>query len=104
MSYSLHSFLSLEIFFRHRLRLAAFRKTPAPDGKKLVRHVNYYQLDSPHLAGARIRTASENHEVWFDHGRELGHGNLDNFIAEIVAEDVRRALLLRPAAVKRGEK
>ncbi len=91
--YQLPSMFTLEIFFPHRLRLVAFRGTPRPDGKTLVRHVNYYQMDSPQLCGTPITTADENHEVWLDSGREPGHGNLDNLIAELVAEDVRRAFL-----------
>jgi pimeloyl-ACP methyl ester carboxylesterase len=90
------SILSLELFFPHRLKLAAFRDTPRPDGRSLLRHVNYYQTDSPHLCGAPIPTATENHRVWLDSGREPGHGNLDNLVAELVAEDVRRAFLLEP--------
>jgi pimeloyl-ACP methyl ester carboxylesterase len=91
--YQLPSLFSLEILFPHRLKLAAFRGTPAPDGRRLVRHVNYYQTDSPQLCGAPIPTATENHQVWLDAGREPGHGNLDNIVAELVAEDVRRAFL-----------
>jgi pimeloyl-ACP methyl ester carboxylesterase len=90
----LPSVLSLEIFFRHRLKLAAYKSTPRPDGRRLVRHVNYYQMDSPILCGSPIKTASENHEVWLDSGREPGHGNLDNLVAELVAEDVRRSFLM----------
>ena len=89
----LPSVLSLELVFPHRLKWAAHRGTPEPDGKKLLRHVNYYQLDSPHLCGAPIETATENHEVWLGTGREPGHGNLDNLISELVAEDVRRAFV-----------
>lgn len=89
----LPSVLSFELVFPHRLKFVAYRGTPKPDGKTLLRHVNYYQMDSPHLCGAPIPTATENHEVWLDTGREPGHGNLDNLIAELVAEDVRRAFL-----------
>lgn len=77
--------------FGQRLELAAFKHAPAPDGKKLLKHVNYYQLDSPYLHGGPIPTATENHEVWFDHGKELGHGNLDNFLSDTVATEVLRA-------------
>ncbi len=90
------SILSLEVLFPHRLKLAAFWRTPRPDGRRLLRHVNYYQTDSPHLCGRSIPTATENHRVWLDSGREPGHGNLDNLVAELVAEDVRRAFLLEP--------
>jgi pimeloyl-ACP methyl ester carboxylesterase len=92
--YQIPSILSLEIIFPHRLKLTAFKGTPAPDGQRLIRHVNYYQTDSPSLCGAPIPTATENHRVWLDTGREPGHGNLDNIVAELVAEDVRRAFLL----------
>jgi hypothetical protein len=92
----LPSMLTLEIFFRHRLALTGYARTPVPDGRGLLRHVNYYQQDSPQLCGRPIRTASENHEVWLDRGREPGHGNLDNLVAEFVAEDVRRACLMEP--------
>jgi hypothetical protein len=95
--YQLPSLLSLEIFFRHRLKLVAFRGTPRPDGVRLLRHVNYYQTDSPQLCGAAIASASENHQVWLDRGREPGHGNLDNLVAELVAEDIRRAFLAEGA-------
>jgi pimeloyl-ACP methyl ester carboxylesterase len=95
--YQLPSMFTLEIVFPHRLRLVAFRGTPRPDGKTLVRHINYYQMDSPQLCGTPIATADENHEIWLDSGREPGHGNLDNLIAELVAEDVRRAFLSRSA-------
>ncbi len=91
--YQLPSLLTMEVFFPHRLRLVSFRGTPKPDGTKLVRHVNYYQMDSPQLCGTAISSASENHEIWMDRGREPGHGNLDNLIAELVAEDVRRSFL-----------
>jgi pimeloyl-ACP methyl ester carboxylesterase len=94
--YQLPSILTLEILFPHRLKLTAFRSTPPPDGRRLLRHVNYYQTDSPHLCGAPIATATENHRVLLDSGREPGHGNLDNLVAELVAEDVRRAFLLEP--------
>jgi len=85
------SVLLLEGLFPHRLPLMAFREPPVPDGKRLVRHVNYYQLDSPHLHGYPVETATENHEVWFDRGHEIGHGNLDNYIMSLVVEDVVRA-------------
>jgi hypothetical protein len=87
------SFFSLEWLFGYRLPVMAFRGTPPADGTRIVRHVNYYQLDSPILHGAAIPTATENHEVWLDGGSELGHGNLDNFLIDIIAEDVRRAFL-----------
>lgn len=86
------SMLLLEGVLPHRLPLMAFRNTPAPDGKKLKRHINYYQVDSTHLHGYHIPTATENHEVWFDRGHEIGHGNMDNFIIPLVVEDMRRAL------------
>ena len=73
----------------------AFRDSPAPDRRKILRHVNYYQLDSFACHGAVMPTADENHEVWFDTGSVLGHGNLDNFLIDIVAEDVRRAFLTK---------
>jgi hypothetical protein len=50
-------------------------------------------MDSPSLCGTPIKSADENHEIWLDAGREVGHGNLDNLVAELVAEDVRRAFL-----------
>jgi len=91
--YQLPSLFTLEVFLPHRLRLVAFRGTPRPDGEKLLRHVNYYQMDSPQLCGTAIASASENHEIWLDGGREPGHGNLDNLVAELVAEDIRRCFL-----------
>jgi pimeloyl-ACP methyl ester carboxylesterase len=69
----------------------AFTDTPRADGTKLKRHVNYYQLDSPILRACPIESATENHEVWFDYGGEIGHGNLDNYLMELVSEDIRRA-------------
>jgi len=83
----------LEWLFGHRPPFMAFRGTPEPDGERIVRHVNYYQLDSSMLHGQWIPSASENHEVWFSRGDEIGHGNIDNFIVDLVAEDVRRAFL-----------
>ena len=85
--------LSLEWLLGHRWPAMAFRGGPLVDGERVRRHVNYFQLDSPLLHAAAIPTASENHEVWFSHGAELGHGNLDNFLIDIVAEDVRRSFL-----------
>lgn len=76
-----------------RLPVMAFTGGPLVDGEFVRRHVNYYQIDSPILHGAPVPTATENHEVWFSHGAELGHGNLDNFLIDIVAEDVRRSFL-----------
>jgi hypothetical protein len=37
--------------------------------------------------------ADENHQFHLDAGSEVDHGNLDNLLAEVVAEDVRRSLL-----------
>ncbi|MHC5058248.1 MAG: hypothetical protein ACYTKD_26630 [Planctomycetota bacterium] len=85
--------LSLEWLLGHRWPAMAFRGGPLVDGKRVRRHVNYYQIDSPMLHADAIPTATENHEVWFSHGGELGHGNLDNFLIDTVAEDVRRSFL-----------
>ena len=82
-----------EGLFGARWPVMAFTGGPIVDGERVRRHVNYYQVDSPMLHGAAVPTATENHEVWFSHGSELGHGNLDNFLIDIVAEDVRRAFL-----------
>ena len=91
----LNEFLCLvtlnDVFWR--LPIHSFRAVPPPRGR-LLRHVNYYQMSSMWLRGAPIATASEDHEVWFDTGEELGHGNLDNYLADIVAEDIRRSVLL----------
>jgi hypothetical protein len=86
------SVLTLEILFPHRLCVLALAELPAPDGERYREHVNDYQIDSPHRSGWVIPTATENHEVWFDRGHELGHGNLDNYVAFLVAEDVIRSL------------
>lgn len=82
-----------EAVFGLRWPIMAFTGGPLVDGKRVLRHVNYFQLDSPMLHAGVIPTATENHEVWFSHGAELGHGNLDNFLIDLVAEDVRRAFL-----------
>jgi len=83
----------LAFFSADSIDAMAFVDTPRPDGKRLKRHINYYQLSSPVLRGCPIDTADENHEVWFDYGDELGHGNLDNYICSLVAEDLRRAFM-----------
>ncbi len=82
-----------EAVFCVRWPMLAFTGGPLVDGTRVRRHVNYYQLDSPMLHAAATPSATENHEVWFSHGAELGHGNLDNFLIDIVAEDVRRSFL-----------
>lgn len=86
------SVFSLEILFPHRLCVLSLTEAPAPDGRRFREHINYYQIDSPHLSGYVIPTATQNHEVWFDQGSELGHGNLDNYISYLVVEDVLRSL------------
>tara|TARA_R110002073_G_scaffold1425_4_gene9919 strand:+ start:21 stop:785 length:765 start_codon:yes stop_codon:yes gene_type:complete len=85
------SVFSLEILFPHRLCVLSLTEAPTPDGQRFREHINYYQIDSPHLSGYIIPTATQNHEVWFDCGSELGHGNLDNYICYLVVEDVLRA-------------
>lgn len=84
-------FLVGEGIFGQRTRWCAFRDAPAPDGRRLRRHVNFYQLDSPYLHGDRMPYAKENHEVRIDDGKAVGHGNLDNFLVEMVVEEIRRA-------------
>lgn len=86
------SVFSLEILFPHRLCVLSLTEAPAPDGKRFREHINYYQIDSPHLSGYVIPTATQNHEVWFDRGFELGHGNLDNYISHLVVADVMRSM------------
>jgi len=82
-----------EAVFGARWPVMAFTGGPLVDGERVRRHVNYYQIDSPMLHGAAVPTATENHEVWFSDGEELGHGNIDNYVIDIVAEDVRRSFL-----------
>ena len=91
-------FGSGEGIFGHRTGWSAFKNAPAPDGERLLRHVNFFQTDSPYLHGNRIATATENHEVWFDGGSELGHGNLDNYLIDVVVEEVRRSARAGTAA------
>ena len=82
---------TFEYATRQRHGFISLRRTPVPDGERLVRHINYYQRDSRWLHGTHIDTATENHLVWLDSGHEVGHGNLDGILAELVAEDVRRS-------------
>ena len=89
------SVFSLEVLFPHRLCLLSLTEAPVPDGERFQEHINYYQIDSPHLSGYVIPTATQNHEVWFDRGSELGHGNLDNYVCYLVVEDVLRSLEAR---------
>lgn len=89
------SVFTLEIFFPHRLCVLSLTESPVPDGKRFREHINYYQIDSPHLSGYIIPTATQNHEVWFDQGAELGHGNLDNYVCYLVVEDVLRSMEAR---------
>ena len=86
------SVFTLEILFPHRLCVLALTEAPIPDGQHFREHINYYQIDSPHLSGYIIPTATQNHEVWFDRGTEVGHGNLDNYVCHLVVEDVLRSL------------
>jgi len=89
------SVFSLEILFPHRLCVLSLTESPVPDGRRFREHINYYQIDSPHLSGYIIPTATQNHEVWFDRGAELGHGNLDNYVSYLVVEDVLRSMEAR---------
>jgi pimeloyl-ACP methyl ester carboxylesterase len=87
------SFFSLEWVFGYRLGTMAYTATPTADGTKLRKHVNYYQLSSPLLHAHQIPTADANYEVWFDNGDALGHGNLDNFLEDVIAVEIERAFV-----------
>lgn len=67
----------------------AYSAAPRPDGKRFLRHVNYYQTHSAFLRGASIPGASENYEIVRRWDGAVRHGNIDSYAAALVAADLR---------------
>lgn len=67
----------------------AYDSAPAPDGQRLLVHVNYYQTATGYH-GAPMPHA-ENHHLG-DSSGVLNHGNVDDFAFPMLVSDLRRAM------------
>jgi pimeloyl-ACP methyl ester carboxylesterase len=72
-----------------KVSFAAYDSAPAPDGLRLLAHVNYYQTATVYH-GAPMPGA-ENHRL-DDSTGVLNHGNVDDFAFPMLASDLRRAM------------
>lgn len=68
----------------------AYDAAPAPDGKRLWAHVNYYQSKTTYYHGTAMPHA-ENHRL-DDWTGLLNHGNVDDFAFGFLVADFRQAL------------
>ena len=69
----------------------AYENTPPVEGKRVLAHVNYYQLESKLYHGGPISGASENHRL-DDPAQSINHGNSDDFAYPLVRADLQQAL------------
>jgi hypothetical protein len=72
-----------------KANFVAYDAAPAPDGVRLLAHVNYYQTSAGYN-GAPMPGA-ENHHL-FDPSGMLNHGNADDFAFAMLAGDLRGTL------------
>lgn len=68
----------------------AYDAAPAPDGKRLWSHINYYQAKSTYYHGTAMPNA-ENHRL-DDWTGLLNHGNADDFAYTFLLTDLRQAM------------
>lgn len=72
------------------VNLVAYDNAPAPDGARLLSHINYYQNESGYYHGAPMPSA-ENHLV-ADTSGLLNHGDVDDFVVPLVTADIATAI------------
>ncbi len=70
----------------------AYDSTPRVDGRRMLAHVNYYQLQTKLYHGKPIRSASENHQVVTRPEDTVNHGNVDDYAFPMILSDFRHAL------------
>lgn len=68
----------------------AYDAAPAPDGKRVWSHINYYQDNTAYYHGTAM-PAAENHRL-NDWTGLLNHGNSDDFAMPMLVVDLRQAL------------
>ena len=68
----------------------AYDAAPAPDGKKVWAHINYYQDKSVNFHGSSMPKA-ENHRI-ADWTGLLNHGNADDFAMPFLVTDLKYAI------------
>ncbi len=73
-----------------KTNLTAYDSAPAPDGRKLLRHVNYFQQNSSLYHGVNMPDA-ENRPL-HDSSGLLNHGNADDFAVPLMTQDFVHAL------------
>lgn len=69
----------------------AFDSVIPADGKRLVYHTNYYQLETKLYHGGAIAGASENYLIPQSDGI-INHGNIDDFVYPMVMADMQAAM------------
>ncbi|MDR3210477.1 MAG: hypothetical protein LBU79_00995 [Planctomycetota bacterium] len=79
---------------RVRVNYTAFDGAPPPDGRRLLRHINYYQNRGELYHGSPMPGA-ENHLLHDDTGL-LNHGDIDDFALPLLERDIRSALPRSP--------
>ncbi len=79
-----------------KISFTAYDGAPAPDGMRLIRHINYYQKNGEHYGGAPMPHA-ENH-LLSDPTGFLNHGNADDFARPLITRDIRN--VLRPGGMR----
>lgn len=72
------------------MNFIAYDAAPAPDGRRLWSHINYYQDKSQAYHGAAMPGA-ENHHI-DDWTGALNHGDADDFVYPLLTVDIRAAL------------
>ena len=70
----------------------AYDSTPRLDARRMLAHVNYYQLQTKLYHGKPIRSASENHQVITRPKDTVNHGNVDDYAFPMIFSDFRQAL------------
>ncbi|GEM_PF-6931583 len=70
----------------------AYSDSPAEIDGGVIRHVNYYQMATAFVHGAAMTGATENHEVSRAWPRAVSHANVDDYVAPLVAADLRWAV------------
>jgi hypothetical protein len=71
-----------------RQALLAYTAAPPADGRRLRRHVNYYETESAFLRGAPMPQATENHRLSRPWPKTVRHGNIDSYAGPLAAADV----------------
>ena len=73
-----------------KISLVAYDAAPPVDGRRLLRHINYYQQKTPLYHGAEM-SGAENH-LLSDSTGLLNHANVDDFAFSLMVGDLRAAL------------